>query len=211
MKADTNKIDKVLAAIEDAAASGKDYTFDKFCREHNLYGEYDRERADGSVFICCPFHHENRPSLSIDEPNRRFKCFGCGRGNRYIDFLVEYDKNVLGVDCSVAKKVNELLRNDPELQARVGFNTVYQKELQSISSFQGVGFKKFSIKPTQPKTYLELSSWMLKQSFSTQVKIFAVSLMQQGLPAEIIYSQVKRYSDKPINQKKYSLEELNKE
>ena len=210
MKANNDRVKQVLAAVEDIAANGVRYTFDEFCRTHDLYGEHDKERADGSVFICCPFHRENTPSLSIDESKRRYKCFGCNSGYRYIDFLVEYDRKVIGVDTSVVQKVNELLKKDPELRARVGFDTVYQKELKQIGSFSKLSTNKFSIRPTMPKTYLELSSALLRDRVSTKTCIFAVSMAQKGIPPEVIYQQVKQQKDIAMK-KKYSLAELNEE
>ena len=210
MRVNKERVNQVLAAIEDVAARGTNYTFDKFCREHNLYSEYDRERTDGSVFICCPFHRESRPSLSIDEPRRRYKCFGCNSGYRYIDFLVEYDKKVNGIDMSVAQKANELLKRDPELRARVGFDTIYQQDIKTIGSFNKLSTNKFSIRPTMPKTYLELSSILLKEKVSTPICIFAVSLAQKGIPPEVIYQQVKQQREVSVK-KKYTLAELNEE
>ncbi len=36
-------------------------------------------------FICCPFHHEKTPSVSIRD--KYFKCFGCGEGGNIINFV----------------------------------------------------------------------------------------------------------------------------
>ena len=58
MRVNKERVDKVIAAIEDIAASGTRYTFDEFCTQHNLYGDNYRTRVD-SVMICCPFHKEN--------------------------------------------------------------------------------------------------------------------------------------------------------
>jgi DNA primase len=44
-----------------------------------------------SGYICCPFHHEDTPSLKI-YPNSYY-CFGCGSGGSVIDFAQKYTGN----------------------------------------------------------------------------------------------------------------------
>ncbi|MCW6598878.1 CHC2 zinc finger domain-containing protein [Yersinia ruckeri] len=40
--------------------------------------------ANGShAMICCIFHNEKTPSLSVDLHGRYFKCFGCGKSGSY--------------------------------------------------------------------------------------------------------------------------------
>lgn len=53
--------------------------------------------------ICCPFHHDMQPSLSIDHDKNLWHCFGCGRGGSVIDWIMESD----GVGFKAA--VQELL------------------------------------------------------------------------------------------------------
>lgn len=40
-------------------------------------------------FIRCPFHKEKTASLKAYSNNKRFKCFGCGKGGNVIDFVME--------------------------------------------------------------------------------------------------------------------------
>lgn len=207
MRVNKERVDKVIAAIEDIAASGTRYTFDEFCTQHNLYGDNYRTRVD-SVMICCPFHKENHPSLIIDEGGRRWHCFGGCSGRSYTDFLVNYDKFVLGVESSTPKKVNELLKNDSALRARVGFDTIYESEQQT--TFEPMKIQAFKIKKVVPTTFPELASWLQQKHYSKQMIIFAISLMQNGLSPEMIYQQVVDFKE-PVAKKQYSISELNKE
>lgn len=39
--------------------------------------------------VCCPFHQEKTPSLSVDTKENMWKCFGCGVGGDGIRFLAK--------------------------------------------------------------------------------------------------------------------------
>lgn len=209
MRANKERVNKVVKAIEDIAASGTRYTFDEFCKQHNLYGDVFKVRTD-SIMICCPFHKEKHPSLIIDEAGRRWHCFGGCPGRSYIDFLVSYDRNVLGIESSVAKKVNELLKSDSSLRASVGFDTVYESDLVSPKTFEPVKIQSFKIKKQVPTTFPELASAMLQKHYAKSAIIFAISLMQNGLSPEIIYQQLQEFKE-PLPKKQYSISELNEE
>lgn len=40
-------------------------------------------RSGINTYICCPFHHEKTPSMSIKTSADIWHCFGCGSSNRY--------------------------------------------------------------------------------------------------------------------------------
>ena len=48
------------------------------------------ERRGSNYFICCPFHTDKTPSLSINNQKGFWKCFSCGRGGDAISMLREY-------------------------------------------------------------------------------------------------------------------------
>ena len=52
-----------------------------------LYGY----KANRQGFMCCPFHGERAGSLKIYEGSRGWHCFGCGRGESVIDFVMEHE------------------------------------------------------------------------------------------------------------------------
>lgn len=52
----------------------------------NIFGDAIR-KASGNCLVCCPFHNDRSPSLSVDLNGGKFHCFGCGaHGGDIIDF-----------------------------------------------------------------------------------------------------------------------------
>lgn len=45
------------------------------------------KRVGGEYIGCCPFHDDRRPSLTVYDQGRKFKCFGCGAQGDVIDFV----------------------------------------------------------------------------------------------------------------------------
>lgn len=41
-------------------------------------------------WACCPFHHENTPSFSVNEAKQFYYCFGCGQTGNVISFLMNH-------------------------------------------------------------------------------------------------------------------------
>ena len=39
-----------------------------------------------SYWACCPFHHEKKPSLSVNKEKQLWHCFGCGAGGDVVTF-----------------------------------------------------------------------------------------------------------------------------
>ena len=42
------------------------YSFIHFCEENNLFNGNDKHLNSGDLFICCPFHTDESPSLGIN-------------------------------------------------------------------------------------------------------------------------------------------------
>jgi len=81
----------------------------------------------GRVFIVCPFHDDNDPSLVISpkEEGDTFYCFGCKKKGSIIDFFSNYEKISIGQAINILSKgmnisfdlsslVKELNSNDGE-------------------------------------------------------------------------------------------------
>ena len=49
------------------------------------------KRKGGSMWGCCPFHHEKTPSFHVEQDKQFFKCFGCGKGGGAINFIMELE------------------------------------------------------------------------------------------------------------------------
>ena len=216
MKVDYAKVDKVFEVVDELAKTDHAYTFDAFLTKNNLYSDLDRKRL-GDIFICCPFHKDKTPSLSIDEEGRRFRCFGCEAKRSYSDFIVKYENEVLGLPTTKAQKANEFLKNDPRIQMAAGFSTVYQSESKNISEFKKIQFGSFKIRKTGVQSYTELASWMLKQKLTEEQLVFGVSLAQKEMEPAFIQKQLLKIddyvcdSDNKVSNKKYTLSSLEEE
>lgn len=53
--------------------------------------DYYGLKPSRSGHIVCPFHPDTDPSLSIFGRQRRWHCFGCGRGGSVIDFVMHME------------------------------------------------------------------------------------------------------------------------
>lgn len=170
------------------------YTFINFCESKHLFHENDKVLKSGSLFICCPFHHDESPSLGINEERRIWNCLGCAKHGKFIDFVRYYNSEVAGNELSYYQQVNELLGADVKLQRSVGATTIY-KQVKVQESFNGVSYRKFRLKSQKPKTYPELASFLQKKKYSTEMIIFALLQMQAGIPPELIYDNLMHSSE----------------
>ncbi len=59
----------------------------------DIVGETVELKRRGSNLIgLCPFHGEKTPSFIVSPSKNIYKCFGCGKGGRSIDFLMDFQK-----------------------------------------------------------------------------------------------------------------------
>lgn len=58
-----------------------------------VLNHYKIEFAPGrdQVKVLCPFHEEQTPSLSINVPEGKFQCFGCGAKGNTLEFVVRME------------------------------------------------------------------------------------------------------------------------
>lgn len=78
--------------------------------------EESRMRGSGDSFmVCCPFHEDRTPSMSISDSKGLFKCFGCGVAGNLFTFEMKY-RNL----SSGWAAVMSLAERYPEVRAVVG-------------------------------------------------------------------------------------------
>ncbi len=54
----------------------------------DVLDHYGIETGSGDSYrIHCPFHDDDRPSCSINEPKKIFNCFACGEQGNVLDFI----------------------------------------------------------------------------------------------------------------------------
>lgn len=60
----------------------------------DVIGEYIELKPRGkNLFGKCPFHKEVSPSFSVSPQKGIYKCFGCGKAGKIIEFVMTY-KNI---------------------------------------------------------------------------------------------------------------------
>lgn len=99
--------------------------------------------------VCCPFHNERTPSLSIYNEGTSFYCFGCGVSGDGISFVMEHDSIPFK---QAVDKVEAIIGEKVELGKGVGEKAVQKptgspmpveaiKEFQKDKVFQNVGYR----------------------------------------------------------------------
>jgi len=91
-----------------------------------VVGEYVRlEKKGGRWWGRCPFHaggQEKTPSFKVDPDLKMYHCFGCGKGDSVISFIMEMDKITFP----------EVIRN---LARKMGIEIVYEDGHQGENEF----------------------------------------------------------------------------
>lgn len=207
MQLNVNAVNRVVETIrEDALSSSSPYNYDSILDSLKLRSDKDKTRADG-IMICCPFHNETDPSLSISYERQSWYCFGCGRKGDHVQFLTEYDKCVLGMDVSRITKINQILRSDARIRAKAGVDSIYMKS-STVSEFTPIVKKKFTYVQPEAKTYLEVATRMCKENFTDEQKQFAILLMQSGIAPSQIIDEVKGARPVVKQEFNYDIEDL---
>lgn len=58
-----------------------------------VVGGYVELKNRGRNFLgLCPFHNDNKPSMSVSPEKQIFKCFSCNAGGGSINFVMDYEK-----------------------------------------------------------------------------------------------------------------------
>ena len=56
----------------------------------DVISEYVSLKKSGSNYLGkCPFHNDNKPSMSVSPSKGIYKCFSCGAGGDALSFLVK--------------------------------------------------------------------------------------------------------------------------
>ena len=75
-------------------------------------------KKKGKEFVgICPFHDDNKPSMTVSPAKQFYYCFSCGAGGNSIKFLMEFTRNNFSdVVLSLAKKsdINVKTINGPQ-------------------------------------------------------------------------------------------------
>lgn len=167
------------------------YSFDNFCKEHNLYSDEDLHRA-ADVVIHCPFQEgDSTPSCSINEQRGVYHCFACGAHGGFVDFVVDYERTVEGSNITWYQKLDQMVKQDAILAAKAGFGTIYHDDRQTLDEVIREKKPKLSlIRSGRPSTYLELATKMQQRGCDISTIKYMILQMQYGISAEDIYSKL---------------------
>ena len=91
------------------------------------YGHEPKKNGKGYT-VCCPFHEETKPSLSINSSRRLWQCFGCGEAGDAISLVQKLEK------ISFVEAVKKLATQQGYAQADLEIET----EKQYPGRFQNV-------------------------------------------------------------------------
>lgn len=78
-------------------------------------------------FYKCPFHTDKTPSMSVNDKKGVFKCFSCGRGGKYFDFVYQYNKIILGYKKSPREFANFLIQKDKRIRKKYNIESLEKK------------------------------------------------------------------------------------
>lgn len=169
---------------------GKIYTFTAFFT--NTPGlDNSVLRRGTSTFFRCPFHDDKTPSFGFNDKTLEYHCFSCGSGGTYLNFVHEYNTKILGRHLSIYQLVEEMLKADPIMQAKLGFNSIMANTDRVVDLKNFKRFKAHNLSDKDfPHNYLELSTLGIKKGISDQQKILMISLMQSGFDIKTIYREI---------------------
>ena len=99
----------------------------------------ERVFRSGSQYKAqCPFHSDSNPSMSVDDDNGLYNCFGCGAKGNIFNFIMEIEK----LDFpSAVKHLKDIAEKSPNVDAK-------KREGRKVRQV----FKKFS-EPKEIPTY----------------------------------------------------------
>ncbi|MNM46034.1 DNA primase [compost metagenome] len=196
----------------------ENYHIEEYLKEFNML---DGAVAGGidTVIVICVFHgNDSHPSLRVDKKRNLYKCFACKNdpknpsGGNLPSFIAKYKRVVKEENVTYFTVIDELLRNDPVMQLKVGAKSIFVEGSITTQEIAKSNLKKsvsFKLKDSRPKTYLELSRKIRTSCKGDEnVILTSIHLMESGMEPEKIYDML--FEDgKIIKRKDYSDEDLN--
>lgn len=196
---------EVKEKVERYILMSDQYTFANFIRKNGLTGGMLERGTD--LVIQCPFHIDESPSCSLNDKIGRYHCFSCGSHGNYINFLVEYDLKVNGTSTNYYQKLQELLHNDPIMQAAVGASSIFidTKEI-SLATKR----RKYTLRRGEPfpDNYTELAAMLKSEGRSEEELVMFILLMQSEMSPVEIYRSINDTELTRKRKKLYNLEEV---
>lgn len=173
---DKMKVQKIIEYMDENPR----YDFETILDKIGLLKGYEIQGEN--KLIPCPFHEDFTPSCSINNQRKVYKCFSCGRGGSYLDFLLQYDKIVLGNSIGFYDFIDKILKSDREMQKDLVLTTVYSTK-KSINENNLVFRKRFKLSENfnEIKNVIELANKVKKECKSKQDILMFMALVQKDI------------------------------
>ena len=98
-------------------------------------------KIESNKQICCPFHDDSTPSFSINEERNVWNCFGCHEGGHFLDLWIKYFNRYEKGNFTVYSAIEKIISEDPDLQADLGFRTIYRDVVEETDLFKPIDGK----------------------------------------------------------------------
>lgn len=124
------------------------FRIDSFLEQQGIHVENNRQ-------IRCPFHDDSTPSFSVDTEANIWKCFGCPDGGHFLDIWIKYNNRYNNTNYSIFTATEQLLSQSPELQAELGFSSIFQNVEQQFDLFASDSNEVQTEQPAMPTSFFD--------------------------------------------------------
>ncbi|GHU57847.1 hypothetical protein AGMMS49975_23930 [Clostridia bacterium] len=147
------------------------------------------ERGD-EIYISCPFHLDESPSLGVNDDKGFWHCFSCGRGGNVVGIYQQlYFKNK-GVKLERDSVIDQFIADIPQVRAMLPFASVRTIEQETVTA--GFNVKRFNPATATTTTMNDVYRFMKKNGKTEFADIaFAVDLMLSGAEPDTVLAMVK--------------------
>lgn len=175
------------------------FSFFRFLADNNLL--QDAEEKNSDLWIPCPFHDDASPSCSINEHKYVYNCFSCGRHGNLISLIKDYKNEFERSNASYYQVLNDFLRVDKEMQATLGYNSIFSQDNDNYKFEEAL--TKFRFNPPKgtvlPSSYTELADLLIKQKADIKMISLFIVLMQNHVDVKEIYHELYGNNDISLN------------
>lgn len=124
------------------------FRIDSFLGQQGIHVENNRQ-------IRCPFHDDSTPSFSVDTESNIWKCFGCPDGGHFLDIWIKYNNRYNSTNYSIFTATEQLLSQSPELQAELGFSSIFQNVEQQFDLFSSESTEGQTAQPAMSTSFFD--------------------------------------------------------
>lgn len=183
-EADKARLSKVLNYIK---TNTDEYSIVDYCQSIGLLK--DAKSNAENYFISCPFHEDYSPSMLIHKDGSKFHCFSCGRKGDYLDFVKSYSE-LNGKKYTLISLCEKLLHDDIKMRTTLEFSSLFRFTNRNLTLDEVKVNKKPKLEKYEKINYLNLANKIIDKQLSAEDRIFAISMIQAGLPPNEIYANL---------------------